>query len=444
MERIVIEGGRPLCGTVRVSGAKNAALPIMAAAALTRGTSVLHEVPRLVDVETMRTILRALGVESEWTGSNSLSLTPTDCTACEPPPDLVRRMRGSVCVLGPLLARRGAAALALPGGCVLGSRPIDLHLKGLRALGAEFLVEEKRVRGRTGRTARSERSRRADRLRGARVDMEGPHGSTVLGTANVMAAATLAEGRTVIINAACEPELHDLADYLCACGARISGAGSPVVTIEGVRGLRGAEHTLIPDRIEAGTFLAAAAMAGGEVRLANVRPEHMAAVLQLVQRIGVQLDWQDGVLRVRRPGRAQPAHVVAEPYPGFPTDMQPQLASLLCLADGTSSITDRVYPQRFTHMEDLRRMGARLAAAPHGLAIEGVASLRGASVHAADLRAGAALVASALAAEGVTTLTGVEQIDRGYQDLVPRLQALGAIARREQAEQDAAALRRSA
>ncbi len=430
MERIVIEGGRPLRGTVRVSGSKNAALPIMAAALLTRGSSLLHEVPRLADVETMLAILGALGVETEWVGPNSLRLTPCDCNACEPPPDLVRRMRGSVCTLGPLLTRRGAATLALPGGCVLGDRPIDLHLRGLEALGAEFVVEkDKRVIG------------RAVSLRGARANMGGPHGSTVLGTANVMTAATLAEGRTVIINAACEPEVQDLADYLTACGARISGVGSPVIAVEGVRELRGAEHTLIPDRIEAGTFLTAVAMAGGEVRLAGARPEHMTAVLQLLQRIGVRLDWRGGSLRARRPGRLHATHLTAQPYPGFPTDMQPQLASLLCLADGTSSITDHVYPERFTHMEDLRGMGARVAPTPHGLAIEGVRRLYGAEVRAADLRAGAALAVAALAAEGTTALTGVEQIDRGYQDLVPKLRALGAEARREQAKGE---MRRSA
>ena len=430
MERIVIQGGRPLHGTVRVNGSKNAALPIMAAALLTRGSSVLHEVPRLADVDTMLSILSALGVETEWIGPNSLRLTPTDCDACEPPPDMVRRMRGSVCTLGPLLARRGAAALALPGGCVLGERPIDLHLRGLEALGAEFVVEkEKRVRG------------KAHGLRGARANMGGPHGSTVLGTANVMTAAALAEGRTVIVNAACEPEVQDLADYLTACGAHIRGVGSPVITVEGVRELHGAEHTLIPDRIEAGTFLTAVAMAGGAVRLAGARPEHMTAVLQVLQRMGVRLDWHDGALRVCRPGRLQPAHLTAAPYPAVPTDMQPQLASLLCLADGTSSITDSVYPARFTHMEDLRRMGAHLAATPHGLAIVGVPALRGAEVHAADLRAGAALTVAGLSAEGETTITGVGQIDRGYQDLVPRLQALGVEARREQAEGE---MRRSA
>jgi UDP-N-acetylglucosamine 1-carboxyvinyltransferase len=444
MERIVIEGGRPLHGTVRVSGSKNAALPIMAAAILTRGTSILHEVPRLADVETMRAILSALGVEAEWIGPGSLRLSTADVDACETPPDLVRRMRGSVCVLGPLLARRGAAALPLPGGCVLGKRPIDLHLKGLQALGAQFLLDETRVRGRIGRAGRTGRAGRACRLRGARVNMGGPHGSTVLGTANLMAAATLAEGRTLIINAACEPEIQDLADFLTACGARISGVGSPIIAIEGVRELHGAEHALIPDRIEAGTYLTAAAAAGGEVRLAGVRPEHMTAVLQFVQRIGVRLDWQAGALRVRRPGQLQPAHLTAEPYPGLPTDMQPQLASLLCLAGGTSSVNDSVYPQRFTHMEELRSMGARVAAVPQGLAIEGVAALHGAQVRAADLRAGAALAVAALAAEGATTLTGVEQIDRGYQDFEAKLQSLGAQVSREPVAQDGAELRRSA
>ena len=433
MERIVINGGRPLSGTVRVSGSKNAALPIMAASILTRGTTVLSEVPRLADVETMREILVALGVDAEWTGGNTMRLTPGDTAGADAPPDLVRRMRASVCVLGPLLATRGAAALPLPGGCVLGLRPIDLHLRGLKALGAEFRVEDTRVRGRAGR------------LHGATIDMGGPHGSTVLGTDNVMMAAALAEGRTVIHNAACEPEVQDLARFLNACGARIGGIGSPLLVVDGVPALHGAEHTLIPDRIEAGTFLAAtAAMAGGQVRLVGAPPAHMTALLQIVQRMGVRVDWEDDALVVSRPGRLEPAHLVAEPYPGVPTDMQPQLASLLCLAIGTSSITDCVYPYRFTHMDELRRMGARLAPTLWGLAIQGVPALRAAQVRAADLRAGAALAVAALAAEGTTALYGVEQIDRGYEDIEAKLQSLGADVRREEVEEEGTALRKSA
>ena len=432
MEQIVINGGRPLSGTVRVSGSKNAALPIMAATILTRGTTILNEVPRLADVETMRKILVALGVDAEWTGPASMRLSAGDADGAEAPPDLVRLMRGSVCVLGPLLARRGAAALPLPGGCVLGQRPIDLHLRGLKALGAEFHLEDTRVRGRAGR------------LHGATIDMSGPHGSTVLGTDNVMMAAALAEGRTVILNAACEPEVQDLARFLNACGARISGIGSPRLVIDGVSKLRGAEHTLIPDRIEAGTFLTAAAITGGEVRLAGARPAHMTAVLQLVQRMGVKLDWEENALVVSRPGRLEPVHLVAEPYPGFPTDMQPQFASLLCTAVGTSSITDCVYPYRFTHMDELRRMGARMGPTLWGLAIHGVSALRAAQVQAADLRAGAALTVAALAAEGPSAVYGVEQIERGYQDLEAKLQALGADIHREQVEEAAAPLRKSA
>jgi len=430
MERIVIHGGRPLHGTVRVNGAKNAALPIMAASLLVRGTTVLHEVPRLADVETIRAILVALGVQAEWVGPNSLSLTPVLSDAVEPPQHLVRRMRGSVCVLGPLLARRGAASLSLPGGCVLGQRPINLHLKGLRALGAQFREEERQVRGRAGR------------LRGATVDMGGPHGSTVLGTDNVMMAAALAEGRTTILNAACEPEVQDLARFLNACGARIRGIGSPTLVIDGVAELRGTEHTLIPDRIEAGTFLAAAAMAGGTVRLAGARPDHMAAVLRTAQRMGVRLGWDNDALTVSASSRPEPAHIVAAPYPDFPTDMQPQFLSLLCLARGAGSVTDRVYPQRFTHVEDLREMGASVVQTPAGVAVEGAAELHGAEVQAADLRAGAALVVAALAARGTTHIYGVDQIDRGYQDLEARLGSLGAEVRREEADDDE--LRRTA
>ncbi len=420
MQELVIEGSRPLRGTVRASGAKNAALPIIAATLLTGGETVLRRVPRLTDVSTILCILRALGVQAEWIGPNELRMCPSGAGGTVAPPDPVRRMRGSVCVLGPLLATRGAATLHMPGGCVIGERPIDLHLKGLRALGAQIEADDFQVRA------------RADRLRGARVHMAGPHGSTVLGTANVMMAATLAQGRTVIEHAAREPEVQDLAAYLQACGARIEGAGTSTLTISGPAQLCGVEHTLIPDRIEAGTFLAAGVVTGGEVWVQDDRPEHLAATLRAMERMGIRVEREGDCLCARAPERLQAVELETAPYPGLPTDMHPQLGALLCLADGVSTVTERVYPDRFTHLPPLNRMGARLMRSGNRAIIKGVARLRSACVGAADLRAGAALVLAGLAAEGITRITGVDQIDRGYQGLGAALRSLGARIHRRQ------------
>ncbi|MFW6188803.1 MAG: UDP-N-acetylglucosamine 1-carboxyvinyltransferase [Planctomycetota bacterium] len=421
MERIVIRGGRPLKGTLAVNGAKNAALPIIAASLLTRGTTVLHRVPRLADVNTICSILRGLGVEVEWSGPHTLRLTPAPTGPTVPEPEPVRRMRGSVCVLGPLLATRGRAGLPLPGGCVIGPRPIDLHLKGLSALGAEFNTEAACVRGRT------------DGLRGTAVDLCGPRGSTVLGTANVMMAACLAEGRTVIRTAAREPEVQDLAAYLKRCGARIRGVGTGTLTIDGVDELRGCEHELIPDRIEAGTWMVAAAVTRGELRLTGVRHEHLTAVTGALERTGAELRREGDALTVRASRPPLPTKLVTRPYPGLPTDMQPQLTALLCLAAGTGRIDERVYPQRLTHVPYLRRMGARISTDGPTLKIEGGSGLTGAPVTAEDLRAGAALVLAGLAAEGTTLVAGLDQIDRGYEGLERRLRSVGAAIWREDA-----------
>lgn len=432
MEEIVVHGGRPLYGAVRVNGAKNAALPIMAAVLLTEGPTVLHRVPRLRDVETMAGILRGLGVSVEWTGPESLRLSPGRRDATAAPFDLVRQMRASICVLGPLLAGRGAALLPLPGGCVLGPRPIDLHLKGLRALGAAIRCEESQVRARAGR------------LRGARVRLAGPHGSTATGTANVMMAAALAEGRTVIEEAACEPEVQDLARFLNECGARIGGVGTQTLTIDGVEGLRGTEYGIIPDRIEAGTFLAAAAVTGGEVRVEGVRPDHMQATIGALTRIGTEIRHGEGTLTASRSAPLKAASLATSPYPGVSTDMQPQLSVLLCLARGRSTVREGVYPCRFTHVAELNRMGAGISRGEGRAVIEGVAGLQGAPVRAADLRAGAALVLAGLAARGTTVITGVDQIDRGYQALEERLGRLGADVQRREGEADQPRQRKSA
>jgi UDP-N-acetylglucosamine 1-carboxyvinyltransferase len=422
MDEMVIHGGRPLSGAVHIHGAKNAALPIMAASLLTEGPTVLHRVPRLRDVETIAGILNSLGVTTRWVGPQTLRLVPHWSAAYVARFDLVRQMRGSVCVLGPLLATRGAAVLPQPGGCVLGERPIDLHLKGLRGLGAVIQAGAPCIYA------------RADRLRGARVSLAGPHGSTVTGTANVLMAATLAEGRTVIEGAACEPETQDLAAYLSACGARIGGIGTRTLTVDGVKRLRGVEHSIIPDRIEAGTLAAAAAATGGEVTLEGVRPDHMEATLEALERAGAECRVEGDSITVRRTGPLRPVNLVTAPYPGFPTDMHPQLSALLCLARGRSTIRETIYPERFTYAGELSRMGARIARADATAVVEGPAPLHGAAVRATDLRAGAALVVAALAACGQTILSGVDQVDRGHQCLEERLGALGADICRRHAE----------
>ncbi|MHC4479879.1 MAG: UDP-N-acetylglucosamine 1-carboxyvinyltransferase [Planctomycetota bacterium] len=432
MDELVINGGTPLHGTVRVRGAKNAALPLMAATILTDGVTTLHQVPHLRDVETMADILRLLGVAVEWAGARSLRLVPYARDAVVAPSGLVRRMRGSICVLGPLLARRGAALLPQPGGCVLGDRPIDLHLSGMRALGAEVDETDSCIEA------------SATRLRGARLSMAGPHGSSVLGTANALMAAALAEGRTVIAHAAREPEVQDLARFLNACGARIRGIGTPTLTVQGVDRLRGVEYTLIPDRIEAATFLTAAALTGGRVTVEGVRPDHMKTVVDFMQRLGIRFFHQPDGLTVAREDRLWPADLETAPYPGLPTDTQPQLSALLCLARGRSRVHERIYPDRFTHLAALRQMGARIRREGACAEIEGVRRLEAAAVHVPDIRAGGALVAAALAAAGTTTITGTEHIDRGYEALEERLRALGASILRRSAEPARRQVRKSA
>jgi UDP-N-acetylglucosamine 1-carboxyvinyltransferase len=419
MDRLTIQGGNRLKGEVAISGAKNASLPIMAAALLADGPSVLHGVPDLADVRAMVDLLGDLGADVSRRDDGAFGFQVSDESRCHAEYDRVRKMRASVCVLGPLLAKRGHARVAMPGGCLIGSRPIDLHLRGMSALGANIELDG-------GDIVVS-----ADRLRGANIFLGGPFGSTVLGTANVMMAAVLAEGQTVIESAACEPEVADLADYLRTMGARIQGAGTPHIVVDGVEGLTGAEHTVIPDRIEAGTFMVAAAITNGEVKLTNARTDHLMAVVHKLREIGVIVESDNGGVEVSSSRHLTPADVTTHPYPGFPTDLQAQLMALLCLADGNSVVTEKIYPDRFMHVAELLRMGANIRKEGPTSIITGVKELVGAPVMASDLRASAALVLAGLIARGQTTVNRVYHIDRGYEQIEVKLGSLGADIRRE-------------
>ncbi len=413
MDRFVIRGGARLRGEVDISGAKNAALPIMAACLLAEGASEIRQVPDLADISAMAELLEDLGVRVARDGG-TMTLEVADEQQSHAQYERVRKMRASICVLGPLLARRREARVAMPGGCAIGSRPVNLHLRGLEALGA-------RIRLDGGDIVAS-----ADRLRGAEIVLGGPFGSTVLGTANVMMAATLAQGRTLIESAACEPEIADLADFLNALGARITGAGTPRVIIEGVESLRGASHEVIPDRIEAGTFIIAGALTNGEVRLRNVRLDHLMALSEKLREVGVAVDRDDGGVVAASARRLEPADVTTQPYPGFPTDLQAQMMVLLCLADGNSAITEKIFPDRFMHVPELLRMGADIRKEGPVAIVTGVRELIGAPVMASDLRASAALVLAGLVADGTTTIQRVYHIDRGYERIEQRLRELGA------------------
>ncbi|MBI4227090.1 MAG: UDP-N-acetylglucosamine 1-carboxyvinyltransferase [Candidatus Omnitrophica bacterium] len=419
MEKLVIEGGRPLRGTVQVSGAKNAALPILAATLLTDGTCELHNVPALRDVATMIRILRALGVRVQQSNS-TVSVDPRGYAGVEASYKLVSTMRASFCVLGPLLAKHRKARVSLPGGCVIGPRPVDLHLKGLRALGASITIESGYVVA------------EAKELRGAHVFLGGAYGSSVLATANVMMAATLARGTTVIENAACEPEVSDLADCLIAMGAKIHGHGTPRLEILGVRELAGVTHSVIPDRIEAGTYLAAAAMTRGALTVVGARAEHLGAVVDKLREAGVDITVVNGSqIRVRGRRALRPVGVTTLPYPGFPTDMQAQMMALMCVTKGISVITEKIYPDRFMHVAELNRMGAQVMLEGASAIVKGVQTLSSAPVMASDLRASAALVLAGLAAHGTTEVSRVYHLDRGYEHLEEKLVTLGASIRRE-------------
>jgi UDP-N-acetylglucosamine 1-carboxyvinyltransferase len=408
--RLRIEGGVPLKGQVAVSAAKNAALPAMAAALLTPAPVTLANVPDLGDIRTMLTLLQTLGAGVSRRGREA-TLTVERVAGDLAPYELVSTMRASVLVLGPLVARHGSARVALPGGCAIGVRPIDQHLKGLAALGAEIAIENGYVVARAGR------------LRGARITTDLV---TVTGTENLMMAAALAEGTTVIENAAREPEVGDLATLLTAMGARVHGVGTDRIEIEGVRELHGAVHRVVPDRIEAGTLLVAGAITGGDVCVTEVVPEHLAAVLTRLEECGVAVEVGPSWVRARAGGRPRPTDIVTSPFPGFPTDMQAQLMTLLGLADGQSKLTETIFENRYMHVAELARMGARITTEGSVAIIRGVAAYQGAPVMASDLRASAALVLAGLAARGRTEVSRVYHLDRGYERLERKLGALGA------------------
>lgn len=418
MDLFIVKGGTSLRGRVRVSGSKNAALPIMAAALMADGPTILHDVPELADVSSLSSLLTTLGVAVVRRTDGAMTLESASDEPCVAHYDLVRKMRASVCVLGPLLARRGRACVSLPGGCNIGDRPIDLHLKGLRALGAEIRIERGYVIA------------EAARLTGTSIYLGGPFGSTVTGTCNVMAAATLASGVTTIEAAACEPEVVDLGNSLNAMGARIEGLGTPFLRIEGVERLAGVEHTIIPDRIEAATLMIAAAATRGRVTLDNVRMDHLTSVVEKLREIGVRVQPRGAAVEVHVPAQLQSADCVALPYPGLPTDTQAQMMSLLTQAQGISIVTDKVFPDRFMHLPELVRLGARIRREGSSAILSGGRPLSGACVMASDLRASAGLVIAGLAAEGETVIRRIYHLDRGYERLEAKLAALGATIRR--------------
>lgn len=413
MDQFIIEGGMRLRGQVEIGGSKNATLPIMSACLLADGPCEIQSAPNLEDVSALATLMIELGVDVRREGS-TLFTNVVNQENCHARYDLVRKMRASVCVLGPLVARRGYARVAMPGGCAIGSRPVDIHLRGLTALGAKIEL----VEGDIVATAK--------KLKGTEIFLGGPFGSTVTGTANVMMAATLAEGRTVIECAACEPEIQDLAQFLNEMGAQITGAGSPRVTIEGVKELHGVKHRVIPDRIEAGTFMIAAAITNGEISMSQVRLDHMMAVVDKLRQIGVIIEKNNGGAIASTNRRISATDVTTQPYPGFPTDLQAQLMTLLCLADGNSVVTEKIYPDRFLHVAELGRMGANIRKEGPTAIVTGVKSLVGAPVMASDLRASAALVLAGLGGEGKTTIIRVYHIDRGYEKIECKLNAMGA------------------
>ncbi len=412
MDKILVHGGHKLSGNVRISGSKNSALPILAATLLTKEPCVISNVPDLSDIHFMLQILSHLGASVER-ASGTVRVEAVKIKS-EAPYDIVRKMRASVCVLGPLLGRKKKAIVSLPGGCVIGDRPIDLHIRGFEALGATSVIEHGNVK----LSART--------LRGSEMNLRGKNGPTVLGTDNVMMAATLAKGVTVIEGAAAEPEVVDLANFLNKMGAKIEGAGTRRITIEGVKELHGAEHSVIPDRIEAGTYLVAGAMMGTEVKLQRVKPEHLASVITHVRESGYEVETAASSVTVRGNGNPKPLRLTTEPYPGFPTDMQAQMCALLCRTIGISVISETIFPQRYMHVSELKRMGADISLDGHTAIIKGVKKLSGAPVMASDLRASAALVLAGLQADGVTEVNRVYHIDRGYESIDEKLNALGA------------------
>jgi UDP-N-acetylglucosamine 1-carboxyvinyltransferase len=427
MDSFLIHGGQRLKGTIEISGSKNSALPIMAACLMSEGKTTLKGVPRLLDIDSMSKLLVELGCNifrhepanpGKLVGpalNGDLDVEVQDERPSEARYDIVKTMRASICVLGPLLAKRGKAVVSLPGGCAIGDRPVDLHVRGLRKLGAEFRVENGNIVGEV-----------RGRLKGCRMYLGGALGPTVLGTINVMCAAALAEGETILVGAACEPEVSDCAEMLIKMGARIKGYGTPEIRIEGVEKLVGAEHRVIPDRIECGTFMIASAITNGDLELKHCNLDHLIAVSDRLEEVGVKIQRDNGNISVSASRRINPVEMTTQPYPGFPTDLQAQLMALLCLSDGISVITERIFPDRFLHVGELNRMGASVRKEGPTAIIQGVRELQGANVMASDLRASAALVLAGLVAKGTTRIDRVYHIDRGYEKIEQKLSAVGA------------------
>ena len=408
--KLKITGNGPLNGEITISGAKNAALPLMCAGLLTAGTLRLKNVPMLADVKTTQKLLQGMGARVLTDNIHEFEINGGTVSNTCAPYDLVRTMRASILVLGPTLARFGEAQVSLPGGCAIGSRPVDQHLKGLEAMGAEIVIEHGYVKAR-------------GKLKGARVLMDMV---TVGGTENLLMAATLAEGTTVLENCAVEPEVVDLAACLVKMGAKISGIGTPVMTVEGVKELHGAEHSVVPDRIEAGTFLCAVAMAGGKVRLNHAAPHTMGAVLDKLREAGAQISTGDDWIGIDMPGRPKAVVIKTAPHPGFPTDMQAQFMAMNAVAEGSATVTENIFENRFMHVPELNRMGADIEAEGNTAIVRGVAKLSGASVMATDLRASASLVIAGLVADGETIVDRIYHLDRGYEHIETKLRGVGA------------------
>lgn len=414
MDKIIVKGGRALTGNVRVEGAKNAVLPVLAAALLaSKGKNIINEVPSLADVNTINEVLRSLNTTIDYKPEmNQVIIDSTAPLESEAQFEYVRKMRASILVMGPILARNGFARVALPGGCAIGSRPIDQHLKGFEAMGATISFGQGFVEART-----------EGRLQGAKIYLDFP---SVGATENIMTAAALAEGTTVIENAAKEPEIVDLANFINNMGGKVKGAGTDVIKIEGVAELTGAEHTIIPDRIEAGTFMVAAAITRGDVTIENAVPEHMTALISKMQEMGVEITETEAGLRIKAEGELKSVDIKTMPHPGFPTDVQSQMMALMMTAHGTGIITETVFENRFMHVEEFRRMNGNLKIEGRSVIMENPSDLQGAEVAATDLRAAAALILAGLVANGVTRVTELKHLDRGYVNFDKKLAALGA------------------
>ena len=410
-EKLIISGGKRLQGTVKIDGAKNSALSIMAATLLTKDVCILRNVPRLTDVETMSDVIRKLGINVEWKENNSLYIDSDNFNNYEAPYELVKMMRGSILVMGPLLARLKRAKISLPGGCAIGARPVDYHLKGFEALGAQVEVEKGYIEA------------KVNTLKGDDIYLDFP---SLGATENIMMAACLAEGLTAIENAAKDPEVVELGHFLNKMGAKVEGLGTDLIKIEGVKKLHGVDYTIIPDRIEAGTYMIAAAITGGNVLIESADPLLLKPLIVKLEETGVQIELEKNLIKVTGPNKVKAVDIKTLPFPGFPTDMQPQFMALSCVAKGTSVITETVFEKRFVHIGDLKRMGADIKVEGHSAIIEGVKKLSAAPVMASDLRGGAALVLAGLVAEGTTELSRIYHLDRGYVKLEEKLTSLGA------------------